>query len=761
MGVKANIGTNVVRFDANGRREPKSVAAARVVTIDYRSIVEKAVTSLTRNTADARREVYAQARTVVKRHLQLMRLPEPIVELEKLSLDLSIKRIEGQWRHQQTADDAINVAPRQRPAAPNSAKTSKQAVTDVRGAGAALIGGITALIAVQPRTAVPSTGFQRRPFRKPLGGLLSPVALAAAAPIAAMLLFIGFFIDSSIAYRSLADGPAIRLLTRLGILSSPGPSTKFADQTPLTLAPARTAAAPSRRPNPASAKLQDSAPSYALASAARAPEAVGPASSRGPTRVRPVRADFNDVAASAGADIMASKSLGEEMPGQSTRPIFRPTLTVASLTSPQLVGGAMTPQPEPVPPPSSQATAFSDGTAAGPRGGPTAAQPAGLASCDGMHTIAERATCTALNWSRSDPSRRDEGPAWLGYSLSSDVALPHATAANSPPPARQPNASAVGDTPVSAEAPVSGDGPPRGGVTAAEPPEDEVGTVAVLPTPGMAGIANLPAEAAKPIAPANSKAVTLIDSGKRAATKGDLDHAVHDFTEAIRLDPKYPEGYSERGQALFRMGETDRAITDYTAAVARDPQFGAAFRARGMAHLYRGATDLALADLSRAIELGKSDASLIAPIELFYALRSRAGIYNSKQQFENEIADCTALIEAYNGNSAVVEALKDNYRDVGASNILGMIYRQRAMAEIKLSNWESAIADLTAAIPVSFDRGYAALMDRAKLYETLGQRDQAVADVQSALSVKPGSEEARMTLRRFGVAPTPNPPPPR
>ena len=91
-------------------------------------------------------------------------------------------------------------------------------------------------------------------------------------------------------------------------------------------------------------------------------------------------------------------------------------------------------------------------------------------------------------------------------------------------------------------------------------------------------------------------------AGRRAAIKGDLDGAVRNFSEAIRIDPKYPDSYSERGQALFKLGETERAIADYSAAIQRDPQFGAALRARGMAYLYRGSADLALADLSRARE---------------------------------------------------------------------------------------------------------------------------------------------------------------
>jgi tetratricopeptide (TPR) repeat protein len=257
------------------------------------------------------------------------------------------------------------------------------------------------------------------------------------------------------------------------------------------------------------------------------------------------------------------------------------------------------------------------------------------------------------------------------------------------------------------------------------------------------------------IKPANAKVTALVDSGKRAAVKGDLDRAVHDFTEAIRIDPKYPDSYSERGQAMFKLGETERAIADYTAAIKRDPQHGSALRSRGMAYLYRGTPDLALADLTKAIELGENDPSLMAPIELFYARRSRASILATKQQYDREIADYTSLIESYRGDPMVVEALKANYGDVGAANILATVYRQRATAHIRRQTWDLAIADLTEAVPLSSDNGYTALVDRSKIYEGLGQREPAIADLQSALGVRPGSEEVRLALRRLGATSKP------
>jgi len=260
------------------------------------------------------------------------------------------------------------------------------------------------------------------------------------------------------------------------------------------------------------------------------------------------------------------------------------------------------------------------------------------------------------------------------------------------------------------------------------------------------------------IKPVNAKVAALIASGKEANLKGDLDLAVRDFSEAIRIDPKYPDTYSERGQAFFKLGDIQRAIADYSAALAHDPQHGVALRARGMAQLYLGKNDLALADLSKAIELGESDPRLLAPVELFYARRSRGSIYESTQQYDLEIADCTALIESYAHDQALADALAANYGSEGAANVLAKVYRQRASAFARRSSVERAVADLTQAIPLSSDQGYAALIDRSKLHEGLGRRDLAAADARAALNIRPGSEEARLALSRLSALSNAAPP---
>ncbi len=64
--------------------------------------------------------------------------------------------------------------------------------------------------------------------------------------------------------------------------------------------------------------------------------------------------------------------------------------------------------------------------------------------------------------------------------------------------------------------------------------------------------------------------------------KGDNDHAMADYTEAIRLDPKLANAYDNRGRAYRAKGENDRAVRDFKEAIRLDPKLAPAIKALGI-----------------------------------------------------------------------------------------------------------------------------------------------------------------------------------
>jgi tetratricopeptide (TPR) repeat protein len=631
------LNTTVMVDEPNGSEPPRRsriVPAARWVTIDYRSIVANAVAGLAKNTPDARRDVYAEARGVVHRHLQLMRLPEPIIEIEKLALDLTIRKIERQTRAEQ-ALAAEKKKEQEQPAEEPTEPTVNDAVRSFRSALAEVSQAFTSLLIVLGlRPIFYGLWIAAAPLRFIGRAIISPVGLAAGLPIAALLVITIYLLDSDAGFESGVSVRAANFLEHVDTwLNRRGPSPAGKDEA--RIAGIESAAEVTGHAVPARARV--TASSHGRVASAPSSDGNGPvARARQPASFATASADRMEISNGIPKWFNGYANLVEAGPALSSRSSKSSSTRSSSSKSSTLPEGA----PE-LPP--AEADAVAPGAAA-----PTVASTT-LASANSMAAIPD-------------------------------------------------------DRPVITLTPLRNPAP---------------------------------------------KAAALIESGKKAAAADDLEKAVQDFTEAARIDPGYPGSYAERAQALFKLGETDRAITDYSAALKRDPNFGPALRGRAMANLYRGGTEVALADLSRAIQIAEIDPNRLPPLELFYARRSRANIYGTKMQPEGEIADCTALVESYKRDKALNTALVGVYQAEGAANLIATIYRQRANAYIRQGKPELARADLTAAVPLSADRGFSALVDRARLNEAIGQRDQAIADLQSALSIRPGSDEARIALRRI------------
>jgi tetratricopeptide (TPR) repeat protein len=265
------------------------------------------------------------------------------------------------------------------------------------------------------------------------------------------------------------------------------------------------------------------------------------------------------------------------------------------------------------------------------------------------------------------------------------------------------------------------------------------------------GQASAPADAtaAGAGAVAGSNARSLTEGAKQGIKSGNLDRAVRDLTAAIRADPLYAEAYVARGQAMFQLGETERAIGDLDEAIRLDPRNAVAIRARGMAQLYRGDEDAGLADLSKAIQLAEADPARMPPLDLFYAHRNRAALSDKKQQYDREIYDLTAMIDAYWRDPLLAEALRTNYREAGAASLIGSIYRLRAHAQIHRGSPDAAVTDLSFALQLDQQHTVALLLERGHLQETLGRREAAILDFQRVLEFNPAHEEAKTALARL------------
>lgn len=98
-----------------------------------------------------------------------------------------------------------------------------------------------------------------------------------------------------------------------------------------------------------------------------------------------------------------------------------------------------------------------------------------------------------------------------------------------------------------------------------------------------------------------SLAADYVKRGREYQAKDDLDRAIADFSEAIRLDPKYAVAYDNRGVAWVLKGENDRAMADFDEAIRLDPKGAIHYGNRGIVWKRKGDLDRAIADYNEAI----------------------------------------------------------------------------------------------------------------------------------------------------------------
>jgi tetratricopeptide (TPR) repeat protein len=103
--------------------------------------------------------------------------------------------------------------------------------------------------------------------------------------------------------------------------------------------------------------------------------------------------------------------------------------------------------------------------------------------------------------------------------------------------------------------------------------------------------------------------------GREEEALSDLDAAIADFSEAIRVDPIRSDVYKHRAAAYSKKGDTEKAVADYREAIRIDPQD--ALSLAELADLLANREDERRREYDRAIELAKQAVAL-SPQRAYY-----------------------------------------------------------------------------------------------------------------------------------------------
>jgi tetratricopeptide (TPR) repeat protein len=150
--------------------------------------------------------------------------------------------------------------------------------------------------------------------------------------------------------------------------------------------------------------------------------------------------------------------------------------------------------------------------------------------------------------------------------------------------------------------------------------------------------------------------------------KGELDRAIQDYGQAIRLNGKFAAAYNNRGVAHDKKGDFDRAIQDYEQAIKLKPAAETYFN-RGNAHLGKSQYAAAIDDYNQATKL-KPD--FAAAIDNRCWAQAVVGI------LKQALADCNAALRLMPDNAATRHS--------------------RAFVFLKMSHFDAAVSDYDAAL---------------------------------------------------------------
>lgn len=242
-----------------------------------------------------------------------------------------------------------------------------------------------------------------------------------------------------------------------------------------------------------------------------------------------------------------------------------------------------------------------------------------------------------------------------------------------------------------------------------------------------------------------------------------FDEAIRDFSEAIRLYPRWSHAYFWRGWSYQSKGEPDKAIQDFTEAIRNDENSGWAYYDRGLLYLRRQQWDLAIKDFDEAVRcLPGEDSPLQARGQSYFgkkdldrALASfdgavsingndwsnylyRSNVYFAKGDSEKHLRDHREAqrlkAEAEKHRSGRAPFVPSNYSQV---------YRELTEAR-KKGDQDRSIERANRLIAMEINWRYASpvLMDRGNAFRAKGDLDRAMVDYDQAIAFDPNNAGA-------------------
>lgn len=244
----------------------------------------------------------------------------------------------------------------------------------------------------------------------------------------------------------------------------------------------------------------------------------------------------------------------------------------------------------------------------------------------------------------------------------------------------------------------------------------------------------------------------------RLRSMGQLEAALEECNEAIRLQPNDALPYNNRGVILHNMGRYPDALEDYTRAIQLQPDYAIAYANHSTTLHEIGLYEEALEDDNRAIKLQPDNPD-------FY--EHRVIILDEMGRYEEALEDCNQAIKLQPDNpdfyehrafilhkmDRYEEALEDCNHAIKLQPDSAEFYHGRGIILCRMERYEEALEDHNHAIKLQ--------PNNAKFYDihgvtlhVMGRYQEALEDHNHAIQLQPDNADfydgRAITLRAMG-----------
>lgn len=207
-----------------------------------------------------------------------------------------------------------------------------------------------------------------------------------------------------------------------------------------------------------------------------------------------------------------------------------------------------------------------------------------------------------------------------------------------------------------------------------------------------------------------------------------VDYVLAAAETILADDPDASTTRTNRAEAYAKHGNLDAALTDFDEALRLAPDYVRALVGRGRVFVHQGNQDAALADFDRALALQPENAD---------ALVERGSLY-AQQNDVRARADFDALLQPDQpyDNTDGMRFLADYDRIITLVPDYAPGYLVRGLSYERLGNTDQALMDYTHAISLTND-WYAPYASRGSLYHAQQAWEQAISDLSTAIDLQP------------------------